>query len=129
MIDHNKIKLAHAYFKTYGSTIDDCDICTYFKPADWNLSGQKEWKGINAYIDYMDNEYYDHWEWQQSKLDTRTKCLMYKGNKYYVALRDWLIGEAVKNGEIKYKRRTEVIYMTNKEKYIERNEEGRIKVE
>jgi hypothetical protein len=127
-IDHNKIKLPHAYFKTYGSAMESCDVCNHFEPAEWNLSGQREWKGIEAYIEYMDKEWYDHWEWQESRLDTRTKGLLYKGNEYYVTLRDWLNGDAVKDNKIKHKRWTEIIYMTNKEKYIEHDEEGSIEV-
>ncbi|MEM5599213.1 hypothetical protein AAHB53_28085 [Niallia circulans] len=100
MIDHDTIKLYQPYFKTYESIKQLNDICFYYEPKEWLT---KEWKGLDAYIKYLDEEYYSHIYPDQTKLDyDRRICLVYNDNHYYVSLFSWLDGSAIQDGKINY---------------------------
>lgn len=117
MIDHKNIRLYTKIFGGYNASIMNCHICKYYKPAKWNLSGQKEWKGIEAYIEYMDIEYYytpNFLEYNKLRdIQYVTLCTggydVYGEFQYHVSLYDWLTGDAVKNDCIKYRSKYKVI--------------------
>lgn len=125
MIDHETIKFYQPFFKTYESIRSRRDICYYYEPADWNISGKDTWKGMDSYIEYMDKEYHELRYDGSSKLDYGIRLsLIYKGNQYTVSLKSWLDGTAIQNNQINYIFWHEI----NGKKRKLHNEKGSIKI-
>lgn len=132
MIDHNKVKLQEPYFKSYDCGQHSCDICCYFKPASWNISTQKEWKGIKEYIDFLDKDFYIGNEYQithnVSNFDKIKRTLVYNNNEYVITLRSWLEGNAIKDNKINYVYWYEIHNNKRKNNRILHNEAGSIEI-
>jgi hypothetical protein len=128
MIDHNKVKLCVPYFQAYDCGQHGGSICCHFEPAEWNLTAQRDWTGIEDYIEFLDKYFYAPSVFEKrdgiSKLDIRTVALVYDGNIYNVTLRNWLEGTAVKDGKINYKN----WYECKGRKRILHNENGSIEI-
>lgn len=123
MIDHDKIKLYKSYFKTYESIKNNCDICCYYEPANWDLTSQQNWTDIQDYTEWLDKEFYPTLHEGESKLDYAVrKCLIYNNDEFIVSLRNWLDGTAVKENKINYI----FWYKTKGKKRILYNESGSI---
>ncbi len=119
MIDHNKIRFLASVFNGYA--LEREDICRYYEPAEWGVSGKKEWVGIEEYIKYMDEEYYVTPKFLKEEGKSKIKDIItiplvvgtqqdrWGDYVYYVSLYDWFTGEAIKGDVIKYKKKFKVI--------------------
>lgn len=140
MIDHDSIKLLAGVFSGYEP--ENEDICRYYEPAEWNISGKQSWTGIEDYIEFLDKDYYitPSFLIKEGKSKIRdiitiplvvgTDIDRWGDYVYHVSLYDWLTGEAVKDSVIKYRRKYEVIRTKNKKaktkKLIEINGKDKI---
>ena len=117
-IDHSSIRLLKPLFNTAFDGVHHNNICNKFEPANWNLSVQNSWRGIEAYIEYMDKEYYDTPSFlEYNKLRDVMYVSLVTGEdidrwgeyKYEVSLYEWLTGVAIKDGVIKYRYKYKII--------------------
>lgn len=104
LIDHNKIRLYTKLFNGYDGSIRGSDICKYYEPASWNLSSQKEYKGIDIYIEFMID-----WHGTIERLKNIiyvTLCVggidCYGEFQYHVGLYDWLTANFLNDNKLKY---------------------------
>lgn len=116
MIDHDTIRFLPQIFNGYQGTIANQNICYFFQPAKWNISSQREWKGINDYIEFMDKFYYmtpSFLEYNKVK-DVHYVTLVvgdgeYGDYQYEVSLYDWLTNNVFDNeGNIKYRKKIKI---------------------
>ncbi|BAO05019.1 integrase core domain protein [Clostridium botulinum B str. Osaka05] len=118
-LDHNKLRLYTQIFNGYDGSIRTCNICDKYKPAKWDKSGQNEWKGINAYIEYLDKEYYNtpsflsYNKIRDTSIGGVTICIgkydCYGEIQYNITLYDWITGSWFKNNQIKYPYKRKVV--------------------
>ena len=123
MIDHNRFRLYKSIFNGYEGSISTTNICCHYEPAKWNISGQREWRGIDAYIEFLDKYFYHTPEFlKYNKIkDTTvggvTICIgefdTYGELQYQVSLYDWITGNWFKDNQIKYIVKREVMRTPN----------------
>lgn len=110
MIDHDSIRFLPQIFNGYQGTIATQNICCYYEPAKWDISGQKEWRGLQAYIEFMDKFYYITPSFLQYNKIRHTRYITLvtgegeDGDLHYeVSLYTWLTGNVFnKDGSINY---------------------------
>ncbi len=118
MIDHDNIRFLESPFSGYEFAKED--ICHYYEPAKWDISGQKEWTNMEDYIEFLSNEFPTPKfliEEGKSKIKDIITIPLVVGTKddrwgdyvYYVSLYDWLKGDAIKDGSVKFKKKFKVV--------------------
>lgn len=111
-LDHNKVRLYTKIFGGYDQSLRGCNICRYYEPALWNVSSQREYKGVEAYIEYLEKEYYDLYDIRNSTVGSITICIggydCYGEIHYNISLYDWVSGSWFKDNKIKYLRKYKV---------------------
>lgn len=112
MIDHDRFRLYKTIFNGYEGSIATTNICCHYEPTKWNISGQREWKGVDAYIEFLDKYFYhtpkflDYNKIRDTTTGGVTICIggfdTYGELQYQVSLYDWITGNWFKDNRIKY---------------------------